>query len=86
MDLFPSSGEWRETAILLGPLEQTSITGSLALSKGPNRVVVSLRSAEDGNRSSFWNVMVSSYLELRTMDEVQKPGDCFTSSSERFTF
>jgi hypothetical protein len=43
-----------------------------ALSEGPNKVGVSLLSPEDGNRSHFRNVVVSSYLELRTMDKVQK--------------
>jgi hypothetical protein len=47
----------------------------LALSKEPNRVCVYLLSHEDGNWSSFRNVVFSSYLEFRTMDEVQKPSD-----------
>jgi hypothetical protein len=45
----------------------------LALSEGLNIVDVSLPSPKDGNRSSFWNVMFSSYLEIRTMDNVHKP-------------
>jgi hypothetical protein len=53
---------------------------------GPNRVGVSLPSPEDGNRSSFLNVMFSGYLEFRTMHKVQKPGnsECYTASSEPF--
>jgi hypothetical protein len=47
----------------------------LALSKGPNKVGVSLTSPEDGNRSSFRNVVFSSDLGFRTMDKVQKPSD-----------
>jgi hypothetical protein len=47
----------------------------LSLSKGPNRVDVSFPSPEDGNRSSLRNVVFSSYLEFRTMDEVHKPMD-----------
>jgi hypothetical protein len=46
---------------------------SLAFSKGPNRVGVSIPSSEDGNWSSFRNVVFSSYLEFRTMDNVHKP-------------
>jgi hypothetical protein len=45
----------------------------LALSKEPNRVGVSLSSHDDGNRSSFLNVVFSSYLELKTMDKVHNP-------------
>jgi hypothetical protein len=29
-----------------------------ALSKGPNRIGISLSSPEDGNRSSFWNIVL----------------------------
>jgi hypothetical protein len=47
----------------------------LALSKGPNRVSVSLASLEDGKRSSFRNVVFSTYLEFRTMDKVHKLSD-----------
>jgi hypothetical protein len=39
-----------------------------AVSKVPNRVGVSLSSPEDGNRSSFRNV-VFKYLEFRTIDK-----------------
>jgi hypothetical protein len=35
-------------------------------------VGVSLHQPEDGNRSSFRNVVFSSYLEFRTVDEAQK--------------
>jgi hypothetical protein len=44
-------------------------------SKGPKKIAVSLRSPKDGNRSSFYNVVFSSYLEFWTMDKFQKPGD-----------
>jgi hypothetical protein len=43
----------------------------VALSEGPNRVAV-LPSREDGNRSSFQNV-VFLYLEFWTIDKIQKP-------------
>jgi hypothetical protein len=61
--MFPSSGEKEKTATLF------------ALSKGPNRAGVFSRSAEYGNRSSFQNVVVSSYLEFRTLDKAHKPSD-----------
>jgi hypothetical protein len=51
------------------------------LSKGPNRVGVSLPSPEGRNRSSFRNVVFSSYLEFRKIDEVYKHID-----SESFPF
>jgi hypothetical protein len=43
----------------------------LVLSKGSNRVGVSLPSPEDG----FRNVAFSSYLELRAVNEVLEPRD-----------
>jgi hypothetical protein len=42
---------------------------------GPRRLSVSLTSPEDGNRSSFRNVVFYSYLEFFAMDKVQKPSD-----------
>jgi hypothetical protein len=51
--MFPSSGGGMETPTLVQGLR-------LALSKGPNRVGVSLPSLEDGNRSGFRNVVFSS--------------------------
>jgi hypothetical protein len=47
----------------------------LALSKRLNRIGVSLPSPEDGNRSSFLNVVFSRYLEFRTEDKAQKGSD-----------
>jgi hypothetical protein len=44
----------------------------VALSKGPERVGVSLPSAEDGNRSSFQNIVFSKF---QTIDKVHKPRD-----------
>jgi hypothetical protein len=54
----------------------------LALSKGPNRVGVSLPSFEDGN-IQFPKHCVFQYLEFWTMDRVQKPSN---SSDYRFWF
>jgi hypothetical protein len=51
--LLPSSGERRDRPTLLGLLESLR----LAPFKGPNRAHVSFLSAEDGNRSSFRNVV-----------------------------
>jgi hypothetical protein len=61
LDLFPSSGDYRETPTLLGHLEKANLNHwRLALPKGPNRVGISFPSPEDGIRSSFWNIMFSS--------------------------
>jgi hypothetical protein len=59
---------------------------ALSLSKGPNGV--SFPSPHDWNRSSFRNFVFSSYLELRTTDKVQKPGDSeyYAPSSEPIRF
>jgi hypothetical protein len=60
----------------------------LALSKGRHRIGVSLPSPEDGNRSSFHNIVFSSYLEFRTMDAFYelRDSECCTCtpSSELF--
>jgi hypothetical protein len=57
----------------------------LDLTKGTNRVGVSPW-PENRNRSSFRNVIFSSYLEYRTMDRVHKPSvsECYAPSSEPF--
>jgi hypothetical protein len=47
----------------------------IALSNCPNRLGISLPSPEAGNRSSLRNVVFSSYLEFRTINEVEKPND-----------
>jgi hypothetical protein len=52
----------------------------LVLSKGPNRVGVSLPLPEIENIRSFRNVVFSRYLELRTFDKVYK-GTCAVSFS-----
>jgi hypothetical protein len=53
-NLFPTSPNDWETPTLLGPLELTS----LAPSDGPSRLDVSHTSPEDGNRPSFWNIVL----------------------------
>jgi hypothetical protein len=60
----------------------------LALSKGPDRVHVSVLSPEDGNRRSSRKAVLSSYLELRTMGKAQNPSgsECHTPSSGPFAF
>jgi hypothetical protein len=47
----------------------------LVLSMKPNTVGVSLHSPEDGNKSSFRNVVFFSYLEFWTLDKVHTPSD-----------
>jgi hypothetical protein len=42
---------------------------------GPGRVASSLPSTEEGNRSGFRNVVVSSYLEVQATDKLHKPSD-----------
>jgi hypothetical protein len=75
--LCPSSG------ILMTRKNNISETGSRSSDWG-----VSHPSSESWNRSSFWNVMFSSYLEFWTMDKVHNPSDseCYTPSSEPFIF
>jgi hypothetical protein len=76
-----------ETPNLLDPLERANINHCLALSKGQNRVGVSLFSPEDGNISSFRNIF-GYYLEFQMMDTVQDPSnfECYISLSESFSF
>jgi hypothetical protein len=60
LDVFPSSGEGKETPTVLGPpLERSNLNHwtRLALAKGPSKAGVSLPSPEDGNRSSFPNLL-----------------------------
>jgi hypothetical protein len=75
---------------MLVPLERAKQVQllRLAISKRPNRLGVSLSSPGNGNRSSFRNVVFSSYLEFWTMDKVQKPSgsECYTPSLEPFRF
>jgi hypothetical protein len=63
-----------EIHILLGTSERADLIhwGS---AKGPNWVDVSLPSREEGNWSSFQDVVFSSYLEFRTMDKVNIPSE-----------
>jgi hypothetical protein len=53
LDPFPSSGEGRETSILLGPLERANLNHWY-------RVNISLSSPDDVNRSISRNVVFSS--------------------------
>jgi hypothetical protein len=86
MDIFPSSDEGRQAPTSLGPLDKVNKWIKLALSKEPSRVGVSLSSPDDGNRSSFRNLVFSSYLEFRTIDKVHNPSysECYTTSSETY--
>jgi hypothetical protein len=51
-----------------------------------NRLCVSLPFPEDGKRSSFRNVVFSSYLEFLAIDEVHKLSDSESESSEPFGY
>jgi hypothetical protein len=63
-----TSAEWNTNGAL-------SITGGFALSKGLNKIRVSLNSPDDGNRSGVRKVVLPRNLEFRTMDKVHKPSD-----------
>jgi hypothetical protein len=58
----------------------------LSLSKGLNRTDVSFPSPEDGDRSSFGNIVISIYFVFRTLDTVRKHSysECYTASSVLF--
>jgi hypothetical protein len=74
-DIFPSSGEGKETSTLLGPLERTNLNH------------LTIPTPQDGNKYSLRDVF-SSYLEFPKMGKVQKPNDseCYAPSSEPFRF
>jgi hypothetical protein len=57
---------------MLGPLERMIEVSPF---NGTQQSRVSLPSPEDGNRSSFRKDVLSSYLEFRMMDKVQKPSN-----------
>jgi hypothetical protein len=60
LNVFASSGEGMETSTVLGPLERADKEECLRLapSKGPNTAAVSVPLPEDGNTSSFRNVLL----------------------------
>jgi hypothetical protein len=82
VDLFPFSGEWRETLLLLQSSERQ--WPCLALSKGHNRIGFFLPLPEEGRRSIFLNVLFYAYLDFHTIDKPHKPSNskCYTSSPE----
>jgi hypothetical protein len=57
----PSDWEYNWATLFLGDINT-----------GPKRVAVSLLLPEDGNRSSFRNVVLSCYLQFRRMDEAHE--------------
>jgi hypothetical protein len=61
LDLFPFSGERRGTCTQLGPVIEVSSFFETQLSRHKN-----------GKRSSFRNVVFSSYLEFMTINNVEK--------------
>jgi hypothetical protein len=60
----------------------------LAISEGPYKIGVSIPSPEHPNRTSFGNVVFSSYLEFGMIGKVPKPSDseCYAPSPEPFRF
>jgi hypothetical protein len=81
LNLFPCSDEGKETPTLLASLEREVEWLRLAISEGSNKVSISFPSPEDGNGSSFRNVVLPSYLEFRIRNKVLKHSD-----SERSNF
>jgi hypothetical protein len=81
MDLYPSSCEERETPNLLLQWLRSVV------SKGPNRVGVSLPSPEDGQIQTPKRC-VSSSLEFHATNKVHKPNEhkCYAPPSEPFRF
>jgi hypothetical protein len=81
LDLFLSSDEGREAPTLLGPLERanlshwTGLDWNVRMSEGPSKIYISLHSPEEGNCSSFRNVVFHSCLEFRKRDKVYKASD-----------
>jgi hypothetical protein len=67
------------TPTLLGPLERANLD-YWSSAKGPNKLGVSLSSPEEGNRSSFRNIVFSRSLQFRTMRKFHILAD-----SERYT-
>jgi hypothetical protein len=56
----------------------TCVSGEYKLQPSVRRMkgqVAHLTSHEDGSKSSIWNVVFYSYLELRTMGKVHRPSD-----------
>jgi hypothetical protein len=69
--VFPPSGEGGDVNSVGSLRKNYPLTLDwLVLSNGHNRVVVSIPSPEDGNRSGFSDVVFFSYLEFQTMYEV----------------
>jgi hypothetical protein len=75
LDLFPPSGERRETPTLLGSLERLVQLLRLPPSNVPNRVGVSLPSPVNENRTSFQNATFSSSSEFQMIGKILEPSD-----------
>jgi hypothetical protein len=72
VDLFPCSGEGRETPPLLGLLERASRDLDKVFLSNPTKQV-SFIPTKNGSRSSFGNIVFSSRLEFRMTDKAQNP-------------
>jgi hypothetical protein len=68
----------------MGPLQRANISQSIFLRE--EWVALSFPSPDAGNRSSFRNVLFSTYLEFRTMDKGHKPSDSGTMADLIFQF
>jgi hypothetical protein len=55
MELFRSANDWLKTHTLLGPLESINLNN--CSNEEPYKIDASLHSPEEGNRSSFLNVL-----------------------------
>jgi hypothetical protein len=74
LDLFPSSGYWKETHTLLGRLKRADLNDGTS---GTNTVCVSA-SPEDRNTPRFRNVPFSACLELPSVGKIQKSSSIVT--------
>jgi hypothetical protein len=77
-------GEVKETPTLFGPLETANLNHWTALSKGPNRVGVSSPHLKTETDPGSLNVLLSRYLEFRTVDKFHKPNDSKRYTQEPF--
>jgi hypothetical protein len=82
LDLFPSSGERRETSTLLSPLERANLNRQLFL-RDPTVFV-----SPSPHLKQIQFTKKIPFLLFRIPDDtkVQAPSDCFTPSSEPFRF
>jgi hypothetical protein len=78
LHLFLFSGGRRETPTLLGPLQRANLSHGTQHSRCLSRLKT--------NRFSFRNALLSSYLQFRTVDRVNKRSCTSLSESFRMYF